>query len=238
MRNILAVSALVISLASSPTYVVAADLQSATATATNVCPPTPRQTEGPYYPPKAQIDAQLDKDNDLTIVKGQQGRAAGQVLYVVGQILDTRCRPIIGALVEIWQASEGGRYRHPRDTQNPAPLDPQFQYWGKFTTDKEGRYLFKTIKPGAYPAGRTWMRPSHIHFKVTHPAFGEFITQMYFVGDPYQDKDGILNEIPTPDRNHVIVAMELPPPEYERDTKICRFDVTLPASGKGEKEDY
>jgi protocatechuate 3,4-dioxygenase beta subunit len=63
------------------------------------CPVTPPQTAGPYYPPKAQLDAQLDKDNDLTQVKGQAGKATGQVLYVMGQIQDARCRPIEGAIV-------------------------------------------------------------------------------------------------------------------------------------------
>ena len=117
----------------------AEDMQRAAGQTAEGCPATPPQTEGRYYPPKTQMDAQLDKDNDLTQVKGQAGKATGQILYVMGQIRDTRCRLIEGAIVEIWQASDTGRYRHPRDTQNPAPLDPQFQYWGKYITGKDGR---------------------------------------------------------------------------------------------------
>lgn len=228
MLNAKTIMLMALSLALLTAYADAADVQTAAAPAVNACQPTPRQMEGPYYPPKAQIDAQTDKDNDLTVVKGQTGQATGRVVYVMGQVRDVRCRPIEGAVVEIWQASEQGRYRHPRDTQNPAPLDPQFQYWGTYTTDKEGRYLFKTIKPGAYPIGRGGVRPSHIHFKVTHRDFREFITQMYFAGDPHQDKDGILNDVPSPERARLIVPMEPPPPDYERDAKICRFEVTLP----------
>jgi protocatechuate 3,4-dioxygenase beta subunit len=194
------------------------------------CPATPPQTAGPYYPPKAQIDAQLDQDNDLTQVKGQAGKATGQILYVMGQIRDALCRPIEGAIVEIWQASDTGRYRHPRDTQNPAPLDPQFQYWGKYVTGKDGRYLFKTIKPGAYPIGPGTMRPSHIHFKVSHPEYGEFITQMYFVGDPYQDKDPIFKDVPPAERNRLLVTMEQPGADYEPEARVARFDVTLPTA--------
>ena len=197
------------------------------------CPVTPPQTAGPYYPPKAQVDTQLDKDNDLTQVKGQPGKATGQILYVMGQIRDTRCRPIEGAIVEIWQASDSGRYSHPRDTQNPAPLDPQFQYWGRYITDKDGHYVFKTIKPGAYPIGRGTMRPSHIHFKVSHPEYGEFITQLYFVGDRFQDRDPIFTEIPRTERNRVLVAMEQPSADYEADARLTRFDVTLPGGPKG-----
>jgi len=131
----------------------------------------------------------LDQDNDLTRLKGQSGTPKGQIVYVMGQVRDRHCRPIEGAVVEIWQASENGRYRHPRDRDNPAPLDPAFQYWGKNVTDKEGRYLFKTIKPGSYQAGRNWTRPPHIHFKVSHGDFRPFITQMYFAGDAHQQRD-------------------------------------------------
>jgi protocatechuate 3,4-dioxygenase beta subunit len=47
------------------------------------------------------------------------------------------------------QANTHGRYTHPSDT-NPAPLDPNFEGFGVQNTDAEGRYRFKTIKPGAY----------------------------------------------------------------------------------------
>jgi protocatechuate 3,4-dioxygenase, beta subunit len=208
------------------------DIQKAAGQTAESCPATPPQMEGPYYPPKAQMDAQLDKDNDLTQVKGEAGKATGQILYVMGQIRDTRCRPIKGAVVEIWQASEAGRYRHPRDTRNPAPLDPHFQYWGKYVTDQDGRYVFKTIKPGAYSIGPGTMRPSHIHFKVSHPDYPELITQLYFVGDRFQDTDPILNDVPRQDRNRVIVMMDEPGADYDRDARIARFNVTLPA-GKG-----
>ncbi|MGH7230178.1 MAG: hypothetical protein ACREJU_02315 [Nitrospiraceae bacterium] len=193
------------------------------------CLVTPRQTEGPYYPPRKLLDAMLDKDNDLTHVRGKPGRAKGQMLYVMGQVRDHQCRPVGGAAVEIWQASENGRYHHPRDEGNPAPLDPNFQYWGKYVTERDGRYIFKTIKPGAYQAEPGWIRPSHIHFKITHPDFRDLVTQMYFAGDPHQEKDYILNKVSDTERARVIVAMEQPRSDYDRDAPLCRFDLTLPA---------
>ena len=191
------------------------------------CLITPPQTEGPYYPPKAQIDAMLDQDNDLTHIKERSGKATGPIIYVMGQVRDHECRPIQGAVVEIWQASENGRYSHPRDRDNRAPLDPNFQYWGKSVTDKEGRYLFKTIKPGSYQAGRDWTRPSHIHFKVSHDTFRPFITQMYFAGDAYQATDYILNDVPADQRARVIVQLESSSADYEPDARLGRFDLTL-----------
>jgi len=188
-----------------------------------MCLVTPEQTEGPYYP----INDQLDKDNDLTLVNGQTGRAEGQLLYVTGQVRDRKCRPIPGALVEIWQASARGRYHHPRDRSNSAPLDPFFQSWGQTRTDGDGRYLFKTIKPASYAAGRNWIRPSHIHFKVRQPNSQEWTTQMYFAGDPHQDRDYILNEVPAVERKRVIVEMQEPPRQYEPTSRLCRFDLIL-----------
>ena len=194
------------------------------------CLLTPRQIEGPYYPPRTQLEAMLDADNDLTQINGKPGRALGQLVYVMGQVQDADCRPIEGAVVEIWQASENGRYHHPRDAGNPAPLDPHFQYWGKCSTKPDGRYLFKTIKPGAYQAGPGWIRPPHIHFKVSHPRFGALITQMYFAGDPYQTEDYILNKIPKTERDRVIIELESPGTNGDPDARLCRFDLTFSAS--------
>jgi len=195
-----------------------------------LCRLTPFQTEGPYYPPRLQLEAMLDKDSDLTQVSGRSGRAKGQVIYVMGQARDEQCRPLEGAMVEIWQASENGRYHHPRDEGNPAPLDPHFQYWGKQVTKPDGRYLFKTIKPGSYQAGPGWIRPPHIHFKISHKHAPELTTQMYFAGDPHQASDYILNRVPTAERERVIVTPEPQGPGSESDVLICRFDLTLRAS--------
>ncbi|MEE9204257.1 MAG: protocatechuate 3,4-dioxygenase [Nitrospirales bacterium] len=188
-----------------------------------LCLLTPPQTEGPFYP----IEDQLEKDNDLTRVKGRAGHAKGQVIYILGQVRDAQCRPVEGALVEIWQASANGRYNHPRDLRNPRPLDPNFQYRGTRLTNKEGRYLFKTIKPGQYPAGPDWIRPSHVHVKVHTAGLPELTTQMYFAGDPYHERDYILNDLPQHERNRVIVQLEKPRRDMEPDAGVCRFDLVL-----------
>jgi len=189
----------------------------------DLCLLTPPQTEGPYYP----VHDQLHKDNDLTRVEGRTGPATGQTIYVQGLVRDASCRPIEGAMVEIWQASANGRYNHPRDRENPAPLDPNFQYWGTTRTDREGGYLFKTILPGRYYAGRNWMRPAHIHFKIRPAGLPEVTTQMYFAGDPYHKGDYILNDVPAEARARVIVELLAPGPGYEPDSKVCHFDVAL-----------
>lgn len=85
--------------------------------------------------------------------------------------------------MELWQANAHGRYNHPSDP-NPAPLDPNFEGFAVQYTDAEGRYRFRTIKPGAYPTGiENWWRPAHIHFDVTGRT-DKLVTRMYFDGDP------------------------------------------------------
>lgn len=187
------------------------------------CLPTPSQTEGPFYPVRDQID----KDSDLTQVRGRTGRAKGLAIYIRGLVLDAQCRPIEGAMVEIWQANAVGRYNHPDDQRNQAPLDPDFQGWGKAVTDKEGRYLFKTVVPGAYPAGFMWTRPSHIHYTVHRRNYYPLTTQMYFAGDKYLEKDRIFRDIPTDERKRVVVELEPPGAEFAPDSRLCRFDLIL-----------
>lgn len=156
-------------------------------------PTTPRQTQGPFYPTADQID----KDTDLTQIAGSPVPASGRVIWIEGIVQDQNCNPVKDAFVEIWQACASGKYNHPGDP-NPAPLDPHFQYWGIAKTDEFGSYSFKTIYPGAYPANATWMRPPHIHFKVHKWGYRELITQLYFEGEPDNEKDLILEAIAEP----------------------------------------
>ncbi len=183
---------------------------------------TPQQPKGPFYP----VDDQLDKDNDLTINKGTSGRSKGQLIYVRGVVTDQTCTPVAGALVEIWQACASGKYNHKGDP-NTAPLDPNFQYWGRALTDAHGRYIFKTILPGAYPASVTWMRPPHIHYKVAKIGYRELITQLYFKGNPFNSRDLILQELPLAEREKVIVELTKPENGYDPTGAVATFNISL-----------
>ena len=165
--------------------------------------PTPSQTEGPFFPKKDQAD----KDLDMTRVQGRSEAALGEVIEISGQVLDEAGAPIAGALVDVWQANSHGRYDHERDP-NPAPLDPNFQGWARLTTDAEGRYRVRTIKPGAYPVGEGWSRPPHIHFKVAKRGFREVTTQMYFAGEPLNDVDRLWSSLSPEERGQLTVAFE------------------------------
>lgn len=162
---------------------------------------TPVQTEGPFFPTRDQAD----KDTDLTLIEGHTERALGEVVEISGQVLDEAGQPIADALVDVWQANTHGRYAHERDP-NPAPLDENFQGWARITTDAEGRWRIRTIKPGPYPVGEGWSRPPHVHFKVARRGFIELTTQMYFAGEALNDIDRLLQRVPEAERAGLVVA--------------------------------
>lgn len=150
---------------------------------------TPAEIEGPFYP----ITPQKDRDFDLTQIEGRTGQAMGKIIYIEGTVTDTQGRPLEDASVDLWQANAVGRYRHPRDT-NPAPVDPNFQGWAIVTSGVAGQFKFKTIMPGTYPAARNWIRPPHIHFKVSKSGYGELTTQMYFPDHELNARDWLIQE--------------------------------------------
>ncbi len=166
------------------------------------CALTPRQMNGPFFPVAIN-----DYDWDMTQMPGRRDRAEGDVIEIVGRVLDTDCKPLRGAIIDVWQANAAGRYLHPRDP-NPAPLDPNFEGYARLYTGEDGVYRIRTIVPGAYPVGPDWVRPPHIHFKV-HPATAPSITtQMYFAGHELNDKDGLYAQTPEAARPLITVAFD------------------------------
>ena len=177
---------------------------------------TPRQTTGPFYP----YDHALESDADLVQVGGRNALAKGVITHLGGVIKDNRGRPVPDALVEIWQCDANGRYHHPRDRRN-APLDENFQGYGRSRTGADGGYRFRTIKPVAYP-GRT----PHIHFLVRGPSFEPLVTQMYVQGAPGNSRDWILNRVRDPARRASLVVPFEPHPDLPGQ-KVARFDIVL-----------
>ena len=169
-------------------------------------------------------------DNDLIRNFSQDGaEAIGQRLTVYGQVLDENARPVCGALVEIWQANAGGRYRHKREGYQAA-LDPNFGGCGRAITDDNGYYHFRTIKPGAYPwpNGANDWRPAHMHFSLFGQAFCQrLITQMYFEGDPMIWQDPIAMSIPDRSAVEQLVARLDRHNTTPMDALAYRFDIVL-----------
>jgi protocatechuate 3,4-dioxygenase beta subunit len=126
--------------------------------------PTLAQTEGPYFTPNSPERASL-----------LEAGLGGRRLVVAGTVLTTDCRPVRRALLDFWQADDAGQY----DNQGYRLRGHQF-------SDAEGAWRLETVVPGLY-TGRT----RHIHVKVQAPDGPVLTTQLYFPGEPANDRDGI-----------------------------------------------
>lgn len=171
-----------------------------------------------------------DKDHDLIINYAPMGKSAiGERISVSGKVLDESGRPVSNALIEVWQANAGGRYRHKNDSYL-APLDPNFGGCGRCLTDSDGNYSFRTIKPGPYPwpnGGNDW-RPAHIHFSIFGQAFAQrLITQMYFEGDPHVEICPIVQSIGDARAIEQLVARLDMAQSVPMDLRAYRFDIVL-----------
>jgi len=115
----------------------------------------------------------------------------GQPLVVRGRVwgADTR-KPLTGAVLDVWQANSQGRYDND-DPQSP-PAANLFVNRVRLLTDESGYYEYETIKPGRYQIGEGIWRPAHIHYWVAAGGYKSLVTQMYFKGDPYNEKDDFI----------------------------------------------
>jgi protocatechuate 3,4-dioxygenase, beta subunit len=168
-------------------------------------------------------------DNDLIRNFAKGGDPVGERIIVHGRVLDENGRAVPHTLVEIWQANASGRYRHKKDGYLGA-LDPNFGGCGRTVTDDTGYYVFRTIKPGAYP-WRNWInnwRPAHIHVSVFGLAFSQrLITQMYFEGDPLIAKCPIVATIPDPRAVEQLIAPLDMNAAIPLDCLAYKFDIVL-----------
>ena len=104
--------------------------------------PTVRQSEGPFFKPKSPERGDLRKNG-----------AHGRPIDLSGFVLTRKCRPLPGAVVDLWHADEKGEYDN-----------TGFRYRGHVITGPNGAFSFRTIVPAVYP-GRT----RHYHVKVQAP---------------------------------------------------------------------
>ncbi|ASM74163.1 MULTISPECIES: protocatechuate 3,4-dioxygenase subunit beta [Roseobacteraceae] len=170
------------------------------------------------------------QDADLIHNFASDGQSAiGPRIIVYGRVLDETGRGVPNALVEVWQANAGGRYRHKKESYL-APLDPNFGGCGRVITDEHGNYEFRTIQPGPYPwpNGPNDWRPAHIHFSIFGQSFGQrLITQMYFEGDPMIWQCPIVGTIPSREAIERLVAALDMRRTVPMDARAYKFDIVL-----------
>lgn len=169
-------------------------------------------------------------DDDLIVNFAAPGEMAiGPRIIVHGRVQDETGRGVAGALLEVWQANAGGRYRHKKEGYL-APLDPNFGGCGRVITDSDGSYRFRTVLPGPYPwpNGANDWRPAHIHFSVFGQSFAQrLVTQMYFEGDPLIWRCPIVAAVPDRGAIERLIAPLDMDATVPMDARAYRFDIVL-----------
>ena len=143
---------------------------------------------GPFW-----RDKSLETPDGGSIVRSP---TPGAPLFAECRVRSPGGAPVAGARVDVWQASPGGMY----ENQDAAQADMNLR--GRFTTDAEGRFRFRSVKPAGYPIpthgpvgellraqNRHPYRPAHLHFLLHKPGFKTLVTQVFVDDDEHLETD-------------------------------------------------
>jgi protocatechuate 3,4-dioxygenase beta subunit len=204
-------------------------LRGATASAATLAAPgafaqalaTAVTSDGPYYPDRLP----LDTDNDLLILNDGLTSAVGEIAHLTGRLLSASGAPVRSALIEIWQSDANGSYIHSQG-RNDGKLDANFQGYGRFLTDSEGRYYFRTIKPVPYTLQGQFRAP-HIHVAVSKAGKRIMATQALVKGHEANDGDLITERIKDPRLLETLLVDYRPLPGSSIGELAGTFDIRL-----------
>ncbi len=120
----------------------------------------------------------------------------GEALFADCRVRNGAGEPIAGVEVDVWQASPSGMYENQDETQADMNLR------GKFVTDAEGRFTFRSVKPAGYPVPidgpvgallraqkRHHYRPAHLHFLLHRQGYKTLVTQVFVDDDQHLESD-------------------------------------------------
>lgn len=125
---------------------------------------------GPFYRPNSPV-------RDNLVIEGMPG----ELVQLSGIIRHNDCKtPYKNAKIELWHCSAEEIYDNHSD---------EFRYRGTSFCDDDGNYSFTTQMPVPYEVGDGITRPAHFHIMVSAPGYQSLVTQIYFSGDPYLEKD-------------------------------------------------
>jgi protocatechuate 3,4-dioxygenase, alpha subunit len=119
---------------------------------------------------------------------------AGERVAIEGSIVDGDGKPVDDAAVEIWQANPQGKYG-----------DKGFRGFGRSATDAQGRFRFKTVKPGRVPGAGGKLQAPHIAVNIfMRGQLKQLVTRIYFPDDPANAEDPVLALVPAARRGTLI----------------------------------
>jgi len=127
--------------------------------------------------------AAANQDPGQWKVKIVSEQESGEPLIVSGTIYSPDGKkPLPAITLYVYQTDVTGRYSTSGGDNRGTRIH------GLMKTNAEGRYEFRTIKPGSYPNSRN---PAHIHAYVSGPDYPEYwIDEYLFADDPFiKDED-------------------------------------------------
>jgi protocatechuate 3,4-dioxygenase alpha subunit len=191
---------------------------------------TPSQTVGPFFAyglaPHSRCDWAPGANYDWKETVGANlitPDAVGQKVRIEGRVLDGDGKPINDAMIEIWQADSQGRYAHARG-EKPRP-NAKFTGFGRSATDKDGLYVFDTVKPGPVPGPDG--KPHIVFCIFSRGMLRQVYTRLYFADDPANAADPILALVPA-ERRGTLLAHK----ESRAGQAVYRFDIRVQGEGE------
>ena len=130
------------------------------------CVSTSGDGEGPYY------RAEYPERVNLNVLEQE-----GDELLIDGRLLDERCKPVVGATVDLWHATPDGLY----------DMSGDYHCSGRAITDAQGGFCFRTLRPPPYSNGMGGFLAAHLHWNVLIGGEKRLTTQTYFADDPELD---------------------------------------------------
>lgn len=161
---------------------------------------TPSQTIGPYFaysltPTRYHISALVGDD----LVTED---AVGEPIRIEGRVFDGTGAGVTDALVEIWQADGEGRFA---GHEGGLPSNAAFKGFGRSECDGEGRYGFRTVKPGPVPGPNGTTQAPHILVSIfARGVLNRLHTRIYLEGEAGNETDPILALVPAERRGTLI----------------------------------
>lgn len=143
---------------------------------------------GPFF---VEGSPEVEQSGDISF------GASGEPCWVEGTVTMADGTPVAGARIEVWETDEDGKY----DVQYD---DGRTSARGHLFSGDDGRYGFWAVTPTPYSipddgpvgamleaAGRSSMRPAHLHFMVSADGARTLVTHIFVTGDPYLETDAV-----------------------------------------------
>src|SRR4051812_31191037 len=143
---------------------------------------------GPFY----RADAPRCAEGESIV----RSPTPGASLTFRGKVTDMEGKPVADAEVHVWQSSPAGLY------ENQDPKQAEMNLRGIFTTQRDGSFSFRSVKPAGYPVPidgptgallaaqkRHNMRPAHLHFLIHKAGYKTIASQVYDPEDAHLETD-------------------------------------------------